>query len=71
MTVLDRLRGIWEEQLGFAVLNEDENFFDLGGDSLMALTVAKRAAEMGIPVTPAAVLKHPTLRELAASVSDA
>jgi phthiocerol/phenolphthiocerol synthesis type-I polyketide synthase E len=71
MTVLDRLRHIWEEQLGFSVLDVDEDFFDLGGDSLMALSIAKRAAEVGIPLTAAAVLKHPTLRELAASVSDA
>lgn len=67
--VAERLRDIWEEQLGFPVESVDDDFFDLGGDSLMALTVARRAAAAGIPLASDAVLEHSTLRELTALVS--
>ncbi|MEV8509077.1 alpha/beta fold hydrolase [Actinoplanes sp. NPDC051475] len=71
MDMVERLRAIWEEQLGFAVTGEDDDFFDLGGDSLMALEIAKQAREQGIAMSPGALLDHTTLRELAAAVTDA
>jgi hypothetical protein len=63
--VVARLREIWEDELGVSATDADEDFFDLGGDSLMALTVARRATEAGLPISPADLMLNSTLRALA------
>ncbi|MEV7615049.1 acyl carrier protein [Streptomyces sp. NPDC089799] len=68
--VLETLRRIWEEVLETPVDDPDDNFIDLGGDSLLALVVANRAQEEGIDMPPTGVLRRPTLRELTAAVLD-
>ncbi|MEU9005191.1 phosphopantetheine-binding protein [Streptomyces sp. NPDC048551] len=64
------LRRIWEDVLETTVEDPDENFIDLGGDSLLALVVASRAQEAGLTMPPTAVLRRPTLRGLAEAVMD-
>ncbi|MFG2617347.1 phosphopantetheine-binding protein [Streptomyces sp. NPDC048507] len=64
------LRQIWEDVLETTVDDPDENFIDLGGDSLLALVVANRAQEAGLTMPPTGVLRRPTLRELTAAVMD-
>ncbi|WP_063791359.1 type I polyketide synthase, partial [Streptomyces torulosus] len=47
-SVLTRL---WVELLGHGDLGEESDFFDLGGDSLLATRLARRASrELGVPV---------------------
>lgn len=67
---LGLLREIWEEVLETEVDDPDENFFDCGGDSLLALVVARQAIEAGLPMPRSGVLRQPTLRGLAAAVLD-
>jgi mycobactin peptide synthetase MbtE len=43
-------------------------FFNLGGDSILAVRIAARARDAGMPLTPRMVFEHPVLRELAAAV---
>ncbi|MEU8461074.1 phosphopantetheine-binding protein [Streptomyces sp. NPDC029003] len=64
------LRRIWEDVLETTVEDPDENFIDLGGDSLLALVVASRAQEAGLTMPPTGVLRRPTLRGLAEAVMD-
>jgi hypothetical protein len=65
--LVPRLTAIWEAELGVPVAPEDD-FFDLGGDSLLALAVARQAAAEGMPMQPGAVLRHPTVAALADAV---
>lgn len=65
--LVSRLTAIWEAELGVAVAPDDD-FFDLGGDSLMALVVARQATAAGMPMQPGAVLRHSTVAALADAV---
>ncbi|MEU9980968.1 phosphopantetheine-binding protein [Streptomyces sp. NPDC050856] len=68
--VLRILREIWEDVLETPVEGPDQDFFELGGDSLLALIVASRAEEAGLSMPPSGVLRQPTLRGLAEAVVD-
>jgi amino acid adenylation domain-containing protein len=48
-----RLTEIWKEFLGYDMISKDDNFFEIGGDSLTAMEVRKRINEIfniNIPV---------------------
>ncbi|WP_406205847.1 acyl carrier protein [Kitasatospora sp. NBC_01560] len=63
------LTGIWEEALGMGDIGPDENFFDLGGDSMAATTIATRIQrELGGEVQIRMIFDHPTVAELAAAL---
>ncbi|MEM7049092.1 MAG: beta-ketoacyl synthase N-terminal-like domain-containing protein [Acidobacteriota bacterium] len=58
--------------LGFEQIGLDESFFDLGGDSLMALRLtAVLSQDLGRSVSPEVLVQHPTVRKLAASLESA
>lgn len=60
------LHGIWSVALGRADFGCEDNFFDLGGDSLQLAVVQARliqAAKREVPVTE--LFAHPTIRSLA------
>ena len=60
-----RIAGIWERHLGVDV-GPEENFFDLGGNSLLGMQViADVNRELGVEVTPVALFESPTVRALA------
>lgn len=59
-----QLAAIWAEVLQFATIEPHDNFFDLGGDSLMASQIASKAQRVGIEITPQQVLEHPTIAAL-------
>jgi pristinamycin I synthase-3/4 len=62
----ERLAGIWRFLLELDEVAEDDNFFDLGGTSLLAVRVAELAAEAEIPLAPTAVIRLQTLGALTA-----
>ncbi|AKJ10261.1 hypothetical protein ABB07_09610 [Streptomyces incarnatus] len=66
----ETLRKIWEEVLGIPVEDVDADFFDLGGDSLLALAISTRAIESGLAMPRSGVLRRSTLRQLAEAVED-
>jgi aryl carrier-like protein len=66
---LATLRALWEDALERPV-TDDDDFFELGGDSILALSVAGRAAQTGLSLPRTAVLRRPTLRLLAEAVVD-
>jgi len=55
---------IWEEVLARKVAPGD-NFFDAGGDSLLALTIVSRMRESGLHVSVKDIFRHQTIRALA------
>lgn len=61
-----RLRPLWEDAFGVSQLGLDEDFFDLGGNSLVAVQLAVRIREhFGINMPGVAVLEYSTVRTLA------
>ena len=59
------LLSIWEQLLGRDRIGINENFFDLGGDSILILQVISRAHQSGIKLTAKQHFEHPTISALA------
>ncbi|MDT5146054.1 MAG: mycobactin peptide synthetase MbtE, partial [Mycobacterium sp.] len=62
------LAAILSEALGAGEVGRHDEFFDLGGDSILAVRVAARARDAGLPLTPRMVFEHPVLHQLAATL---
>ncbi|WP_344432287.1 amino acid adenylation domain-containing protein, partial [Amycolatopsis minnesotensis] len=60
------LAAVWAELLGVDRVSVLDNFFDLGGDSILGLRVVARARDAGVRVTPKQTFLRPTIAELAA-----
>lgn len=65
-----RLAAVWAEVLGLPEVGPLDNFFALGGDSILAMGVARRAADAGLRIDAAQVLRARTLSDLAAQGRD-
>jgi amino acid adenylation domain-containing protein/non-ribosomal peptide synthase protein (TIGR01720 family) len=63
------LQAIWRELLEVGSVDTGSNFFDLGGDSILAMQVVSRAREGGIHVRTRDVLESKSLAELASRAS--
>ena len=59
------LAAIWSELLGQARVGLTENYFELGGDSIVSLQVVGRARQRGLLIEPRDLFRHQTLQELA------
>ena len=64
-----RLADVWAATLGLDAVGAEENFFELGGDSILSIKLATRAAEAGIFFSTKDLFQHQTVRELARVVS--
>jgi len=63
------LAGIWTEVLGISPLGADDNLFELGGDSLLAIQLLVRVrGAYGVELHPAVFFKNPTIAALAVLV---
>jgi hypothetical protein len=61
------LAKLWSHALRTEVDRYDRSIFDLGGDELLAVRLARRIAEeLGVPLTTRELLAHPTIDRLAA-----
>ncbi|GAT07971.1 non-ribosomal peptide synthetase [Mycolicibacterium novocastrense] len=60
-----------EQLLDITGAEPDDNFFALGGDSIISIKWSAQATERGLPLTPAMVFEHRTIAELAAAVDAA
>lgn len=57
---------VWEQVLGVSGMSAQDDFFDLGGQSLQSIQVANRlGVELGREVSVATVFRHPTAAALA------
>ncbi|WP_134085741.1 non-ribosomal peptide synthetase [Mycobacteroides salmoniphilum] len=62
---------ILEELLEIGDVQAEDNFFALGGDSIISIQWATRAAEQGYAMTPQMIFECPTISELAGAVDNA
>ncbi|MFE7467008.1 condensation domain-containing protein, partial [Streptomyces sp. NPDC057499] len=62
------LASVWGEVLGLQDVGVHDNFFDLGGDSIISLQVVSRARRAGLAVSSRDVFQHPTIAALATQV---
>ena len=62
---------IWSAVLGLKQVGVNDNFFELGGDSILAIQVAARCNQAGLPVTPGQTMQHQTIAALAAAAGNA
>ncbi|WP_231912381.1 non-ribosomal peptide synthetase [Rhodococcus sp. EPR-157] len=65
------LAALFSEILGVTNVGADSDFFTLGGDSIIAITLVNRARKEGIRFTPRDVFADRTPRALASHVPDA
>ncbi|WP_211443797.1 non-ribosomal peptide synthetase [Collimonas humicola] len=60
------LRAIWGDVLRTESFGVTDNFFSIGGDSILAIQVVSRAAKQGITLTPRLIIEEKTIRNLVA-----
>ncbi|MCW2919527.1 MAG: non-ribosomal peptide synthase, partial [Actinomycetia bacterium] len=63
------LATIWAQVLGVPQVGRDDNFFALGGDSILTIQVIARAAQHGITLTPPQLFRHQTIATLAPTLT--
>ncbi|SCF09054.1 amino acid adenylation domain-containing protein [Micromonospora haikouensis] len=59
-------RAIFMDLLSVPDAQADSNFFQLGGDSMLAVTLIQRARDAGYALSPREIIDHPTVAGLAA-----
>jgi amino acid adenylation domain-containing protein/non-ribosomal peptide synthase protein (TIGR01720 family) len=64
-TAEEILCGIWSELLRVERVGVEDNFFHLGGDSILSIQVIARAARRGLRLTPKQLFEHQTIAGLA------
>jgi amino acid adenylation domain-containing protein/non-ribosomal peptide synthase protein (TIGR01720 family) len=64
------LARIWSDLLGVDPIGVEDNFFDLGGDSILGLRVVARARQVGLPLTARDTCVRQTIAEIAAHLPD-
>ncbi|HEX6292635.1 MAG TPA: amino acid adenylation domain-containing protein [Herpetosiphonaceae bacterium] len=62
------LARIWAETLRLEQIGIRDNFFDLGGDSILSIQITARANQAGLRLTPRQLFEHQTIAELAQAV---
>lgn len=63
------IAAIWADMLGLETISIYDNFFEIGGDSILSIQIVARARQKGIHFTPAQVFQYQTVAELASIVS--
>ena len=58
------LAEIWQNILDILRVGIEDNFFNIGGDSLSAMNISMLAAEQGIEISPSAMMNTPTIAGL-------
>ncbi|GAA3570804.1 hypothetical protein GCM10022222_63610 [Amycolatopsis ultiminotia] len=67
----EALTGLFSDVLGVPSLSIDDNFFDLGGDSIGAIRLSSRARKAGVEFAPRDVFRHGTVAGLALTARQA
>jgi amino acid adenylation domain-containing protein/non-ribosomal peptide synthase protein (TIGR01720 family) len=59
------LAEVWAEVLGLEQVGIADNFFALGGDSILTIQAVARVGRRGVAITPTQLFAHQTIAELA------
>lgn len=60
---------IFSQCLGVASVDRNANFFEIGGDSLVAISVAMAASHEGLDLTPQDIYENPTVTSLGTTLT--
>ncbi|MFK8059235.1 MAG: condensation domain-containing protein [Polaribacter sp.] len=63
-TIEQKLVNIWEEILGFSPVHKDDNFFEIGGDSILSIQIIAKARKEGLILKANDLFEHQTIEEL-------
>ncbi len=63
-----QLAAIWSAVLQREQVGIHDNFFDLGGDSILSIQIIARATQAGLHLTPNQIFQHQTIAELAPAI---
>uniref|UniRef100_UPI0030F99820 condensation domain-containing protein n=1 Tax=uncultured Wocania sp. TaxID=2834404 RepID=UPI0030F99820 len=64
-----KLLNIWEDILNIKSLSITDNFFEIGGDSILSIQIIAKARKAGLVIAPNQLFEHQTISELAMFVS--
>jgi amino acid adenylation domain-containing protein len=59
------LAAMWSDAIGLGSISRDDDFFESGGDSILALRIIERARAAGFDLHAPDVFRHPTVAGLA------
>jgi amino acid adenylation domain-containing protein/non-ribosomal peptide synthase protein (TIGR01720 family) len=59
------LATIWKDVLGVPEIGATDNFFEIGGDSIVSIQVVSRARQAGLRLSPRDLFQHQTVQALA------
>ncbi|WP_298553739.1 condensation domain-containing protein [uncultured Algibacter sp.] len=60
-----KLVQIWEEVLGFSPISTNDNFFEIGGDSILSIQIVAKARKEGVHLKANQLFENQTIGELA------
>jgi len=63
------IAGLWAKAFGLERVGINDDFFALGGDSILSIQIANRANNLGVTFTPRQVFRHRTTAALAAALA--
>lgn len=61
---------VWEQQLGIEDLDRHANIFELGADSLLAVSMAAAAGARGVAISPRDIFEYQSVAELSGIVAE-
>lgn len=64
-----KLVELWKDFLNVDKIGINDNFFDLGGDSLIAIRMQIEAFRLGLNISYADIFSHPTIKQLSEKVA--
>lgn len=67
--VEEKLLKIWEETLNISPIGTKDNFFEIGGDSILSIQIIAKARKNGLSIAPSQIFEHKTISELAMFIS--
>ena len=65
------LAEVWADTVGTDRVGVHDNFFEIGGDSILTIHVVAALRRRGIELAPRQIFRHPTVAELAAALAAA
>ncbi len=69
---LNQIAAIWVQTLGVEAVGPDDNFFSLGGDSIMVTMMVLQVEELfDTMISADLVFDHPTLSQFVAAIEPA
>ncbi len=66
----ESIADVWQKVLGIDKVGINDNFFDLGGDSIISLQVVGKLKKAGYDIRPRHIFEHQTIFDLALVVAD-